>query len=325
MSHFQLVIRHDQGSDLLVVVRSVAITDDGDIYCWGSNLRGQCGPASALMSQPGSITPNYAPALLDRRLFGGLQATAVSAGQFHTLIQTSDGRVWGFGRNLLGNLGPVQATGSGPIMSVPVCLSCMLPANFSVTDFAGGSDHTVFLARDVLRDGPVVMFSLGSNKFGQIAAHVNITATTTPLQAPSSLAGCAADSGTIRKDACATVYMELLEVHAGCDQTFVATKRPVCPAGSSGKDQGYVPCSPCRDGQYSVSDGSPTCVSCQIGYQGRGEGSRGCRQCPPGPLALDCMLHGFGHFFCVASHVPKCCPSSSGACLFQRALQAAWM
>lgn len=109
------------------------------------------------MSAAGSISSNPMPSLMSHSLFGGQTAIQVAAGQFHTLVQTADKRLWGFGRNFKGNLGSLRFGTSIPVAE-PVCISCLLPEQHTVLDFAGGSDHTVMIVRDEISQGPPLMF-----------------------------------------------------------------------------------------------------------------------------------------------------------------------
>ncbi len=164
---------------------TVVVTMGGDVYCWGSNLRGQCGPGGPTMEQAGSSLPNPVPTLLPRSLWGGLGAVSVATGQFNTLVQTTDGAVWGFGRNFQGNLGTVNYGFTKPV-DTPVCVSCALPGGgllHRVVGFAAGSDHTMLLVKERAREGhPPVLYGMGSNRFGQLGAGKGVT--TTPVGCP---------------------------------------------------------------------------------------------------------------------------------------------
>ena len=77
---------------------SVVLTANGSVFCFGSNLRGQCGPGGATgggAARPGSAEGRSLPARLPRSLFctnsGEMCAFAVAAaaGRFHTLLLVS--------------------------------------------------------------------------------------------------------------------------------------------------------------------------------------------------------------------------------------------
>jgi len=101
---------------------SLAVTSTGAVYAWGFNGFGQLGN--------GTTAPSATPVLVP--LPAGVIATAVGAGDNHSLVVTSTGSVYAFGKNSfgqLGNGGTVQST-------VPVQVS--LPAGVQVSQVAAG-------------------------------------------------------------------------------------------------------------------------------------------------------------------------------------------
>jgi len=77
---------------------SVALDDDGQVYCWGANHYGQCGVLSR-RRVGGVCTPKHVEALVKVRIVD------ISAGDVHTLALTGGGRVFGWGAGFDGQLG----------------------------------------------------------------------------------------------------------------------------------------------------------------------------------------------------------------------------
>lgn len=79
---------------------SCAIVDDGSLYCWGSNDRGQLGVPE--LGPAGTTHPVRVSALST--------VQQVATGSEHTCALEGDGDVWCWGRNHLGQLGAESAT-----------------------------------------------------------------------------------------------------------------------------------------------------------------------------------------------------------------------
>lgn len=77
---------------------SVALDNDGQVYCWGACQYGQCG-ALTRRRVGGVSTPKHVEALAKVRIID------ISAGDVHTLALTGGGRVFGWGGNSQGQLG----------------------------------------------------------------------------------------------------------------------------------------------------------------------------------------------------------------------------
>jgi hypothetical protein len=107
---------------------SLAVTTSGDLYCTGAGEQGQC-PAVKGRTRAFTLVPY--PELRGR-------VTAVRAGAFHALVQTTDGRLYAFGRARDGQLG------SGKTVSVfgPV------PEMTDVVSFAAGTWHSAAVRAD---------------------------------------------------------------------------------------------------------------------------------------------------------------------------------
>lgn len=87
-------------------------TTAGEVYCWGSNLRGQLGDGRGGTDSP---TP--------RLIAGNLELVQVRAGLVHTCGRTSGGAIYCWGSNLFGQLGDGQA---GTNSDLPVAVDTNL-------------------------------------------------------------------------------------------------------------------------------------------------------------------------------------------------------
>jgi alpha-tubulin suppressor-like RCC1 family protein len=75
---------------------SFAITDDGSLWAWGSNINGQLGA--------GTTTNSVNPLKI------GVKFATVSAGYGHSLALKTDGTLWAWGNNSFGQLGDGTTT-----------------------------------------------------------------------------------------------------------------------------------------------------------------------------------------------------------------------
>lgn len=101
---------------------SCAVSQSGDVYCWGKNDVGQLGTSTPAISDGG-----YYTALNPVRLPGITGVTAIASGVAHSCALRSDGSVWCWGRNSLGQAGvsdfadqlvPVKVSGLPPVAAV---------------------------------------------------------------------------------------------------------------------------------------------------------------------------------------------------------------
>jgi len=279
--------------DLLAVGRfhSVVVTAEGRLFCFGANLRGQCGPTAPDGTfQPGSDQPNPVPRLLAPALIGNEAVVAVAAGEYSTMLQTRSGKVWGFGRNFYGQLtASAGGIGFGTPISQPfnVDVSALRDSS-GISHLAVGGDHMMMVFSDDGYGGTPDLIGVGSNVFGQLGDSQSAGfAVSQPLLAPpkESLGkesfGCSAIFGADGVGNCASGYMRAIGISTSCDQTVIVTERPQCPAGTNSSDGGLQPCSICASGTYQPAAGSSTCHACAQGLFSYA-GSTACLTCGNG-------------------------------------------
>jgi len=133
---------------------TVALTDEGTVFCWGDNANGQCGSGTL----PEAVTwPHHVPNL---RVIGGGVAKAVSCGRQHTAVvmngphpwctnyccrlrhdgkpQADHGQVYVFG----------ESKGMGLGAAMKVCNAKLVPGmeQYNVQSVVSGLHHTFVLA-----------------------------------------------------------------------------------------------------------------------------------------------------------------------------------
>jgi len=142
---------------------SIALKSDGTVVAWGRDEDGQIGNGST------TTTPVRAPVPV-LKVTG---VTTVSAGAHHSqAISNSSGAIWGWGRNLHGQVGDDTTTNR----HVPVIT--MLTSG--IMSVAGGEAHTLYTKWD----GTV--WAWGSNVYGQLGEGTPIQERLTPIQVKDS-------------------------------------------------------------------------------------------------------------------------------------------
>ena len=153
---------------------SAAITANGQLLAWGSNVHGQLGIGIGTTMK--SLSPQH---VMD-------DVVAVSAGYYHTMAITADGNLWAWGFNHYGQLGDNTIE------------HCYRPVNVldNVIAVSAGQFHTIALTAGG------VLYAWGDNDYGQIG-----DGTFQPLRYPAAImhnvkaiaAGCD-DSAAITTD-----------------------------------------------------------------------------------------------------------------------------
>ena len=117
-------------------LHTLALTSDGEVYAWGANYDGELGD--------GSTTNSTVPVAVDTSgVLNGKTVTALASGYNHSAVRTSDGRVYAWGDNSVGELGNNSLVSS--LVPIAVDTSGEL-VDGSVTALAAGSYHTLVLA-----------------------------------------------------------------------------------------------------------------------------------------------------------------------------------
>jgi len=143
------------------VAHSLALAQDGTIWAWGRNDRGQLGDGT----QTDAATPIH--------LDGPTGIVAAAAGQAYSVAIAGDGTVWTWGDNFYGELG----NGTRADSATPHQLRGPA-APSGIIAVAAGRAHTLALARDG------TIWSWGDNGYGQLG-----DGTTTDASMPLHLAG----------------------------------------------------------------------------------------------------------------------------------------
>jgi len=158
-------------------VHSLALTQGGVVYTWGSNQYGQLG-------NPNDGYNTTTAASVTGTLEGNPVA-AIAGGLFHSLALTRSGSVYAWGYNADGELGNASA---GSSSATPVQVMG-LPANDPVTAIASGHYHSLALTRS----GAV--YAWGANGVGQLGPGTSAISSTTPVQVTGLPAGVVAVAG----------------------------------------------------------------------------------------------------------------------------------
>lgn len=145
------VLGLERGSGVVALAagyfHSLALKKDGSVWGWGNNWNGQVGNNSTdtKLSSPQQILPP------------GSRVMALAAGAYHSLALKSDGSVWAWGRNNVGQLGD----GSTVDKRSPVQI---LPPDSGVIAIAAAGDHTLALKSDgsLWEWGDMILRELGN-------------------------------------------------------------------------------------------------------------------------------------------------------------------
>jgi alpha-tubulin suppressor-like RCC1 family protein len=123
---------------------TVAIKTDGTLWTWGRNTSGQLGNNTATSRQTPVTT-----------FVGGTNWKQVSGGGYHTAAIKTDGTLWGWGRNTLGQLG----TNTALSRSTPVTT---FAGGTNWKQVSGGDTHTAAIKTDG------TLWTWGRNSYGQL-------------------------------------------------------------------------------------------------------------------------------------------------------------
>ena len=134
----------------------VAIRNDGSLWAWGSNLRGQIGDGYEGLDHNRTIPVNI-------NIQPGTQWKQAVAGRHHTIAIRADDSLWTWGLNDSGQLG------IGSFVSSPIPVQVLLDTSWK--QVAAGQVHSM----GIRTDGS--LWAWGVNSFGRLGDGTNVTRT----------------------------------------------------------------------------------------------------------------------------------------------------
>ncbi|XP_033210790.1 probable E3 ubiquitin-protein ligase HERC4 isoform X2 [Belonocnema kinseyi] len=126
---------------------TLALTNNGELYAWGSNKEGQLGLGPGIRKE---LKPKLVSSL------AGIPIAFIACGGYHSLVVSKSGAIFGWGRNTFGQLGLNDTTER----FLPTQLRTL--RNSRVRYMACGEEFSVFLTMD----GGV--FTCGNGMYGQL-------------------------------------------------------------------------------------------------------------------------------------------------------------
>jgi hypothetical protein len=153
----------------------LALKSDGTVWAWGHNGYGELGNRTFTGS------PNYGIAI-PRQVIGLSHVGAIAAGNGHSLALRSDGTVWAWGQNELGQLGNGTFTTTGTDgIATPAQVSSLSNAVAIAT--GAWAFHSLALKSD----GTV--WAWGQNEFGQLGNGTFSTGVSPGIATPAQVGG----------------------------------------------------------------------------------------------------------------------------------------
>jgi uncharacterized repeat protein (TIGR02543 family) len=150
---------------------SLALTTNGRLFGWGSNAEGQLG-----LGISGDSETRNTPTLIPfNMLQSGETIQSISVSTSHSFALTTNGRLFGWGRNFNGQLGDGNS-GSEANLNSPTLISISgLENGETIQSVNTGVNHTTALTTL----GRI--FSWGNNSIGQLGSGTNVTRLTPTL------------------------------------------------------------------------------------------------------------------------------------------------
>ena len=145
---------------------SLALGSDGNLYSWGDNSSGQLGTGSTDYSPHSTPSKGSMPT-------DGTKFTQISAGNYHSLAMGTDGNLYSWGDNSLGQLGRALTSTSTLNDGTPHKVN--LPAGVRrFTQVIAGGDNSLAMGTDGN------LYSWGDNSKGQLGRSASSTQDGTP-------------------------------------------------------------------------------------------------------------------------------------------------
>ena len=228
-----------------------ALSAYGTVACWGYNLQGQLGIATADTSIGDEPQDTITKALL----LETSTATAVACGAYHTcvLYNTGDMSCWGY--NNEGQLGvrlSRTSTGTNGWGLDMQLLVSVLPAGLKAIAITCGTTSTCAILTN--RSAACWGLLLGTNN-------------------------------TIGKGPTDIANVLLLPTRGGQGLGWNGTGFTQCATGTYNPGGGGPLCTPCPAGSYSAATAASACTACAAGYYAAAAGSTTCQKCEPGTYA----------------------------------------
>lgn len=149
------------GAGVQPTLATASTAAPGDVYAFGENLFGELGDAI----NEGTLEPNPAPAHVALPGATG-PATELAVGNVHSLVITSTGQLYAFGKNRYGQLG--NATNENTEEPNPTPALVTLPgATGAPTEVAGGNMYSLALTSSNQ------LYAFGENRLGQLGNATN--------------------------------------------------------------------------------------------------------------------------------------------------------
>ncbi|XP_007578663.1 secretion-regulating guanine nucleotide exchange factor isoform X2 [Poecilia formosa] len=115
----------------------VCLTEEGELFLWGSNKHGQLATAEPFLPSP---------SLLNRSLLKGEKVMGVCSGWTHVVAQTESGRVFTWGRGDYGQLGRSASVSENAETSMGIrkdCIPVEVTSLHGATQIVCGSEHNL--------------------------------------------------------------------------------------------------------------------------------------------------------------------------------------
>ena len=180
---------------------SLALKSDGTVWAWGNNDDGQLGDGTQFINR---LLPVQ---VKDTAGTGNLTGiTAISAGFGHNLALKSDGTVWAWGLDNLGQLGDNTTSGDPSLLPVQVKDAAGTSNLTNIVAIAAGYQHSLA----VKSDGTV--WAWGSNDHGELGDNTtsvrHLPVQVIGLSGVTAVAGGAYNSVALKSDGTVWIWGE---------------------------------------------------------------------------------------------------------------------